>query len=141
MAFGNARNGEDDDLAEINMVPLIDVMLVLVVIFIVTAPLLGHAVKVQLPQATSRPADAPPEAIRLSVSADGSLAWNGQPVAEGELDERFADAARADPSTELRLMADRAVPYGDVAKVMAAAARNGLGRIGFATEPVPQAGN
>ncbi|ANX03337.1 ExbD/TolR family protein [Immundisolibacter cernigliae] len=136
MAFGGfGDQGRQRPTAEINMIPLIDVMLVLLVIFIVTAPLLTHAVRVDLPQASSAPAPADPQAIDVSIDAQGQTFWNAEPVTEEELAARLAAAAQHQPQPELRLRADGAVAYRKVALVMAAAASAGLERIGFVTTP------
>jgi biopolymer transport protein ExbD len=138
MAFGSLSDnddGDDGDLADINMIPLIDVMLVLLVIFIVTAPLLTHAVKVELPKASLMPNPTPPEHVELAVDAASRLRWNGTPIEASELDARFAVAAKQAPQPELQLRADRTTPYEKLAELMSAAARAGLTRIGFVTEP------
>lgn len=124
----------DRHLAEINMVPLIDVMLVLLVIFIVTAPLLTHAVKVDLPHA-SADATPPQSPVELAIRNNGDLYWNGEPVSQDALAERMQDAARQTPAPELRIRADRLTPYERVAQAMALASRLGLARIGFVTRP------
>jgi biopolymer transport protein ExbD len=124
-----------EPMREINTTPLIDVMLVLLVIFIITAPLLTHAVKIDLPKASSNPNITLPENIQLAVRADGAVYWNGQPVEAPELAARMSAAARLDPQPELHLRADRTTPYEKVAQVMSAAARAGLTKIGFVTEP------
>lgn len=134
MGMGKPVGGADRHLAEINMVPLIDVMLVLLVIFIVTAPLLTHAVKVDLPQASADA--APPQApVQLAIRDNGEIYWNGEPVSPETLDSRMRDAAQQTPIPELRLHADRYTPYELVAKAMAQASRAGLNRIGFVTQP------
>lgn len=139
MAFASMDDGNDDTpLAEINMVPLIDVMLVLLIIFMVTAPLLTHAVKVDLPKATSAPNRTPPEAIQLSIDASQQVFWNGERVDTGQLQERFRAAAsqtRASEPPELHIRAERNTPYERIAQVMSDAARQGLTRIGFVTDP------
>jgi len=136
MAFGALnRDHGTAPLAEINMIPLIDVMLVLLVIFIVTAPLLTHAVRVELPKAASRPAAARPDAVQLAVRADGEVAWNGERIDASRLDARLAAVATQTPQPELRLAADRTVQYQRVADVMAAAARAGVTRLAFVTDP------
>jgi biopolymer transport protein ExbD len=122
-------------MAEMNVVPLVDVMLVLLVIFIITAPLLTHAVKIDLPKAASRPNLTQPDHIELAIRQDGSLFWNGVPVRQEELGFRFAAEALHQPQPELHIHADRLAYYDAVAKVMAAAARAGLGRIGFVSDP------
>ena len=136
MAFGSFTEGDAaGDLAEINMIPLIDVMLVLLVIFIVTAPLLTHAVKVDLPKATSAPNLTKPKNVQLAIDAATQLFWNGTPIEAEELDRRLKAAAALSPQPELHLRAERTTPYEKVAEVMSAAARAGLSRIGFVTEP------
>ena len=143
MAFAslNGDTGSDDaePLAEINMVPLIDVMLVLLIIFMVTAPLLTHAVKVDLPKASSTVSEPRPDAIELSIDRDGQAFWNGQAVDAHALETRLGETASTARSTgtppELRLRADRQTPYEKVAQVMSAASRHGLTRLGFVTDP------
>ena len=139
MAFASMDGGEDEPLAEINMVPLIDVMLVLLIIFMVTAPLLTHAVKVDLPKAASTASEPRPEAIELSIDRDGQVFWNGQAIEATDLETRLAEAGantgQAAVVPELRLRADRQTPYEKVAKVMSAASRHGLTRLGFVTDP------
>lgn len=136
MAFGGFNGGQDQPMAEINMIPLVDVMLVLLVIFIITAPVLTHAVKVNMPVASSEPnTEIAEETISLAVAADGALYWNGEPVAADVLEPRLAAAVRHAPERELHLQADRLTPYEHVARVMATARRAGIRRIGFLTEP------
>jgi biopolymer transport protein ExbD len=136
MAFGGfSKGGEGAPMAEINMVPLIDVMLVLLVIFMVTAPLLTHAVKIDLPKAASAPNLTRPDHVSLAIDAGGRLTWNGEPVARAELAQRLAGAAAQQPQPELHLRADRTTQYQTIAEVMAAAARSGLVRIGFVSDP------
>ncbi|MDR3369348.1 biopolymer transporter ExbD [Rhodoferax sp.] len=131
MAMPNSSRGERH-LAEINMVPLIDVMLVLLVIFIVTAPLLTHAVKIDLPKANAD-ATQPKAPVQLAIRANGDLFWNGEPVSQASLTQRMTEAAKQQPVPELRIHADRLTPYEHIAQVMALAARMGLSRIGFVT--------
>jgi biopolymer transport protein ExbD len=138
MAFGSLSEHDGDGadhIAEINMIPLIDVMLVLLIIFMITAPLLTHAVKVELPQASSTPNPTPPGTVELSIDAASRLHWNGTPIDEAGLAVRLESAARQARPPELQLRADRTTPYEQVARVMSAAARAGLTRIGFVTEP------
>lgn len=129
----------DDDgataLAEINVVPLVDVMLVLLVIFIITAPLLTHAVKVDLPQATSIPNDRKSATVQLAIDAAGTTYWNGEIVDRTDVQTRLAQSARLTPAPELHIRADRTTPYERVAEVLADAARAGLTRIGFVSTP------
>ena len=136
MAFGGFSKGsESAPMAEINMIPLIDVMLVLLVIFIITAPLLTHSVKIDLPKASSHPNLTRPENIQLGIKASGEIYWNGESVDKRALALRMAEAAKLDPQPEIHLRADRTTEYQSVAQVMAAAAKAGLVKIGFVSEP------
>ena len=136
MAFGQfGRSGESTPMAEINMIPLIDVMLVLLVIFIITAPLLTHAVKIELPKASSNPNLTQPDNIQLGIRASGEVFWNGEAVDPAALALRMRAAARLEPQPEIHLRADRTTEYQKVAEVMSAAAKAGLVRIGFVTQP------
>jgi len=136
MAFGGFRQGsETAPMAEINMIPLIDVMLVLLVIFIVTAPLLTHAVKLDLPQASSQPNLTKPEHISLSITADGGLFWNGERVERPGLRDKLAAAAKQRPQPEIHMRADREARYQAISEVMADAANAGMSRFGFVSTP------
>ncbi len=136
MSFGRLeRGGQAAPISDINVTPLVDVLLVLVVILLVTAPLLASALRLDLPQAAgTRPADAP-RFLSVAVDAQGQLFVNDQPSSPAELAERLAQAAQANPDTELRLRADQAVPYGRVVEVVGAAQQAGLSRIAFVAEP------
>ncbi|HJT50534.1 MAG TPA: biopolymer transporter ExbD [Nitrosospira sp.] len=139
MAFGSMDNGSREaPLSEINVVPLVDVMLVLLVIFIITAPLLTHSVKVDLPKASSNPNITQPEHIQFALQEDASLYWNGELVTMDQLAPRFEAATKQDPNIELHIRADKHVHYGQVAEVMSIAAKAGLLRIGFVTDPSKQ---
>jgi len=122
-------------MAEINMIPLIDVMLVLLVIFIITAPLLTHAVKVDLPRASSQPNLTKPDNVQLAIDAQGLIYWNGAVVERPALRERMDAAGKLRPQPEVHIRADGAVAYRKVAEVMADAAKSGLTRIGFVSDP------
>jgi biopolymer transport protein ExbD len=136
MAFGGFdQEAEQRPMAEINMIPLIDVMLVLLVIFIITAPLLTHAVKVDLPKASSAPNLTKPENIQLALDGEGRLWWNGEQVDDATLEARMRTAAKLTPQPEVHLRADGGLAYRNVARVMAKAAKVGLVRIGFVTVP------
>jgi len=136
MAFGGfSKSQTNQPMAEINMIPLIDVMLVLLVIFIITAPMMTHAVKVELPKASSAPEEQKPEVIRLTIDAVGAVYWNDQKVEEADWRLRMAEAAKNPTQPELRIRADGASAYRNVAGVMSDAASAGLTKIGFVTEP------
>ena len=125
-------------MSDINMVPLIDVMLVLLVIFIVTAPLLTQAVKLDLPKASSQVNDLRPQKIDIAIDAQGVLHWDGEPLTRAELQQRLAQAATLPVQPELHLRADQNVAYRYVAQTLADASKAGLGRIGFVSEPETQ---
>ena len=136
MAFGSLANQRGaQPVAEINMIPLIDVMLVLLVIFIVTAPLLTHAVKIDLPKASSQVNTPKRDNVHLSIDAAGSVYWNGEPVQAEAQRARMQAAARLDPQPELHIRADGDLAYRQVVSVMSDAAKAGLTRIGFVTDP------
>jgi biopolymer transport protein ExbD len=135
MAFGGFnQQGSNAPMAEINMVPLIDVMLVLLVIFMVTAPMMTNAVKVNLPTASSAPIK-PSEKVDLSLDGAGQLYWNKQPLSKEELLTRLRATGLTAPDTEVHLHADKDTRYELIAEVMAGAARAGLSKIGFVTQP------
>jgi biopolymer transport protein ExbD len=125
-------------MSDINVVPLVDVMLVLLVIFIITVPLLTNAVKIDLPKASSSPNITRPEHIEFGIRENGDLFWNGEKVTLDQLPARFAAAAKTLPQPELHIRADRHAEYEPVAKVMSLAAQAGLTRIGFVTDPSMQ---
>lgn len=138
MAIGSLGNGQRQmPVAEINVVPLVDVMLVLLVVFIITAPLLTHSVKIDLPKASSNANLTQPDHIEFGIRTDGSLYWNGEAVALEQLAPRFAAEAKKQPQPEIHIRADRLTPYENVAKVMAVAAKSGMVRIGFVSDPTP----
>ena len=137
MAFGRLERRQDaPPMSEINVTPLVDVMLVLLVIFMLTAPLLTSAVRLDLPSADAPPAAAAPAPLTLALDAKGALFLNDRPVTSEQLRERLQDAARLNPETELQLRADQALAYGKVVEVMALAQKAGLLRIGFVAQPV-----
>ena len=136
MAFGGfGRDGGTAPMGEINMIPLIDVMLVLLVIFIITAPLLTHAVKVDLPKASSVANVTRPDNVQLGIDRDGLVFWNGEVLDRQGWRSRMDAAATQRPQPEVHIRADGAVAYRRVAQVMADAAKAGLTRIGFVTDP------
>ena len=134
MAFGT-QDETDDVMNEINMTPLVDVMLVLLIIFMITVPVMKHAVDIDLPRATSLPQDSKPETIRLSVDAQGVYYWNEARIEDAELERQLQLSAARQPQPELHIRGDRAVRYERVAQLMSAAKRAGLHKIGFVTDP------
>ena len=134
MAFGT-QDDTDDVMNEINMTPLVDVMLVLLIIFIITVPVMQHSVNIDLPRATSQPPDIKPETVRLGVDAAGSYFINDVKIADEDLAPRLKAAAAQSPQPELHIQGDKSVRYERVAQAMAAAQQAGLRKIGFITEP------
>ncbi|KAF3998617.1 ExbD/TolR family protein [Glaciimonas immobilis] len=136
MSFGGFNDNQHSaPMADINITPMVDVMLVLLVIFIITAPLFTHAVKVNLPTAQSAPAPEKPETVSLSIDRAGKMFWNDAPVAEAELTSRIIEASKQRPQPEIQLRADKDTRYQVLAQVMALAQNNGLTKLGFVTDP------
>lgn len=136
MAFGSGLDSRADEVvSDINMVPLIDVMMVLLIIFIITVPVLTHTVKLDLPRVDNTPQAIKPEAIHLSISKDGGVFWNQDRLDEQQLQQRLQAAAQSEPQPEVFIRGDRKVQYEHVAKAMAAVQRAGLLKLGFVTEP------
>lgn len=136
MAFGSFDDsGHSQQNAEINVVPLIDVMLVLLVIFIITAPLLTNAVKLDLPTATSNINQIKRENVQIAIDATGQLFWNGQAIDRFDLQARLAQSSKLEPQPEIQLHADKTIVYQRVAEVLSDAAKVGMTHIGFVTEP------
>ena len=134
MAFGT-QDDTDEVMNEINMTPLVDVMLVLLIIFIITIPVMKHSVNIDLPRATNQPQDAKPQTVRLSVDAQGSYFWNETQVTDAQLLVQLKEQAAKNPQPDLHIRGDKAVRYERVAQAMAAAQQAGLKKIGFITEP------
>jgi biopolymer transport protein ExbD len=135
MAFGGFSEEAGGEMAEINVIPLVDIMLVLLVIFIITAPVITHAVKVDLPQVSHEVNHIEPETVTLSIGAEGDMHWDNQPIAGEELEERLTRAASDNPALELHLRADQDTAYERVAWVLARARTAGVVHIGFVTLP------
>jgi len=137
MAFGGfSDNDSGRPMAEINMIPLIDVMLVLLIIFIVTAPLLTHSIKINLPKATTQVNLEKPETVTLSIDGSGNLFWDSNRIDDAQLAANLAGAAKRNPQPELHLRAEKTTQYQRLAEVMSAAQNAGVIKIGFITEPV-----
>ena len=136
MAFGT-QDETDEVMNEINMTPLVDVMLVLLIIFIITVPVMKHSVNIDLPRASSQPQDARPETLRLSVDAQGAYFLNEQRIDDKDLPRLLKAEAAKDPQPELHIRGDKEVRYERVAQAMSAAQQSGMRKIGFITEPKP----
>ena len=136
MAFGRLpRAAQAKPFSDINVTPLVDVMLVLLVIFILTAPLLTSAIRLDLPQSKAAQAGEAPEALSLSLKASGELFINDKPVTLAALPSQLQQMANQKPNLEVQLRVDQAVPYGQVLELMSLAQLAGLSRIGFVTAP------
>jgi biopolymer transport protein ExbD/biopolymer transport protein TolR len=136
MAFGRLeRSSKATPMSDINMTPLIDVMLVLLVIFMITAPLMTSSLKLDLPKAEGAQPNDAPQFISIALDPQGSLYFGEEAVDVTTFATRVSDTARKNPRTEVQLRADKAVPYGRVAEVIGLVQKAGLNRIGFVTEP------
>ena len=134
MAFGTQED-TDEVMNEINMTPMVDVMLVLLIIFIITVPVLKHAVNIELPAASNVREIDKPETVQLTIDAQGGYFWNGEPVADAALGTRLEQLAQQQPQPAVHLRGDKDVRYERVAQAMALAQRAGVRRLGFVTEP------
>jgi biopolymer transport protein ExbD len=134
MAF-SVRDQEGDMLSEINMIPLIDVMLVLLIVFMITVPVMKHAVSVDLPQASSTLVKDKPSTIQLSVAADGQYHWDEKKISDEQLAVMLSNAAQQTPQPSLHIRGDKEVRYERVAQAMSAAHRAGIQNLGFVTVP------
>jgi len=136
MAFGGFGGGDNNaPMSEINTTPLVDVMLVLLIIFMITAPLMTHSVQIDLPTATNEPTQVEPETITVSLNESGQLYWNDDPIDEAALEQRLALEADKTPQPELHLRADKGTRYEAIARLMAAARQAGIEKLGFVTLP------
>ena len=135
MAFGRLeRSSRPAPMSDINMTPLIDVMLVLLVIFIITAPLMTSSLKLDLPKTDAATPTSAPAFIALAIDSEGRLFFGDEPLSRDALAARVAAAAKGNPQLEVQLRADQKVPYGQVAEMLALIQKAGLNRIGFITE-------
>ncbi len=140
MAFGRLqRSPTSQPMSDINMTPLIDVMLVLLVIFIITAPLMSASLRLDLPKTDGAQVSSAVQFVSVSVDAQGRLFWGDEPQSEGQLTARVREAAQRQPATEVQLRADKNVSYGRIAELIGLVQAGGLSRIGFVTETAAQA--
>jgi biopolymer transport protein ExbD len=131
MGMSIGGGGEDEPMMDINMTPLIDVMLVLLIMFIITIPVMTHAVKLDMPRASNAPSQVQPVVINLEIDFDGTVLWNGTPVEVEALEGYFRREAANDPQPELHIRPSKRAKYDVVARVLASAQRNGMRKIGF----------
>lgn len=135
MAFGRAPENHDEVLSEINVTPFVDVMLVLLVVLILAVPVLTHAVKLDLPQAKAQPDSSQTDAITIAVTRDGVLFWEDEALPEEIFEKRLQSLAQQKIQPEIRIRGDRQAEYGHIVRVMAAAQRAGIRKVGFITQP------
>lgn len=135
MDQGFLPSEDESVMSEINMIPLVDIMLVLLIVFIITAPVMHHAFNLELPQETNQPQEIEPDAIQLAVQTDGSYRWNADAVTEEELILRLEQAAAQETQPMLHLSADKSARYEHVIHVMSLAQQASLTKIGFVTVP------
>ena len=131
MGMSIGGGGDDEPMMDINMTPLIDVMLVLLIMFIITIPVMTHAVKLDMPRASNAPSQVQPVVINLEIDFDGTVLWNGTPVEVESLEGYFRREAANDPQPELHIRPSKRAKYDVVARVLASAQRNGMRKIGF----------
>lgn len=133
MAF---QLGDDDShgMNEMNLIPLIDIMLVLMIIFLVTATVLNPTVPLNLPKTSAQVNEAPPEVLQISVDKDAGIFWDSQPITLEELNKRFVEQAKAGKNPSIQLRADKESKYDTVAQVLASASGAGLTKIAFVSE-------
>ena len=135
MAFGGGFDSDNEVMSEINMTPLVDVMLVLLIIFIITVPVLTHSVKVDLPRVSNEKQEIKPQTVTLTVKADGAVFWDDTPIDAAALELKLVEQAQKQPQPEVHIRGDKAAPYEHVLKTMAAVQQSGLLKLGFISEP------
>jgi biopolymer transport protein ExbD len=139
MAIGNDGDGEDEVNSTINTTPLVDVMLVLLIIFLITIPVVTHTVPVKLPSETNQPYKTKPENINIAINKDGDMFWNEAPIASTDiLLDKLKVVAVQVPQPELHIRGDQNTRYEFVGKVILTAQRAGIAKVGFVTEPPPK---
>jgi biopolymer transport protein ExbD len=132
MGMSVGGGGDDEPMMDINTTPLIDIMLVLLIMFIITIPVMTHAVKLDMPRASNAPSLTQPVIINLEIDFDGTVLWNGAAIPDiDQLDVYFRREARNDPQPELHIRPNKRADYDTVARVLASAQRNGMKKIGF----------
>lgn len=142
MSFGRLeRSKGSEPMSEINVTPMVDVMLVLLVIFILTAPLMASSIKLDLPKTDAAKASEAPKFVTLVIDKSGQIFFNEQPIVLDALKTTLTQTAVKNPDTEVQLRADTAVPYGKVVEVMGTAQKAGLNRIGFVADAPAAAAN
>ncbi|MDO4640679.1 MAG: biopolymer transporter ExbD [Neisseria sp.] len=136
MAFGNMEHGDDAPMADMNVTPLVDVMLVLLIVFMITMPVLTHSIPIQLPTASeqAKPKDEPKEPLRLAIDVNGKYFLDDKETSQADLDEVLKEAKSKNPDVILAIDADKDVSYNAVAQALNSAKDAGVGKVGFVTE-------
>ena len=141
MSIGPAEDGDDEVVAAINTTPLVDIMLVLLIIFLITIPVVTHSVPVSLPKEVNIPTQTKPDNINLSVAKDGAMFWNEQPVADiATLFDKMKAVAIRQPQPEVHIRGDQDARYAFIGKIIVTCQRAGISKVGFITEPPPHGG-
>ncbi len=136
MAFGGGLDNDEEVMKEINVTPLVDVMLVLLIIFILTIPVLTHTVELNLPEVSSQPSQTSQEnIITIAIARNGSISWNNETLSEDELTLRFHALLQQENPPEIQIRGDQYTDYGNVVKIMALAQESGIKKLGFITKP------
>lgn len=135
MSFGSPLDDDSTEMSDINMTPLIDVMLVLLIIFMITLPVITHSVQVDLPKANNEQTNTKPDVVTLTIDKDGNSFWNDTAISSQELEQRLAATSKINPQPEIHIRGDKKVEYQYMIKAMAAAQKAGLTKLGFITEP------
>ena len=136
ISLGSSNQDDDEVVAYINTTPLVDVMLVLLIIFLITIPVVRNSVAVQLPKETNEARESRPENVEVSVAADGSIYWNDLRLANtAQLVDRLKSVAGKKPQPEVHVRGDQAANYESIGRVLYACQRAGIARVGFITEP------
>src|SRR5688500_19007895 len=131
----SAGGNEGGVMVEINVTPLVDVMLVLLIIFMITAPLMSHKVQIELPEAIAQPNEQEPRTITLAMKEDGDIYWNDEEVTREYLQTQLRVEARREPQANLQIRADKTTAYGELMKLVAVAKNSGMKKVGFITTP------
>ena len=138
MAFGGFKARQDTGpMAEINVTPMVDIMLVLLIIFIISAPLFTHALQLDLPNAPSKQVEDPVKPVKIAIDANGVFYWQDKIVTKAALIQHMEEAAKTEPQPEVQLSADKSTRYEHIADIMSAAQEHGLTKLGFVTDPKP----
>lgn len=131
----SSGGGAGEVSSEINVTPMIDVLLVLLIIFMITAPLMSHKIVVELPQATAEPNKEPPSTITIALKYSGETYWNDEPIAPGAIERQLRIEAKRVPQPPVQFRADKQTEYREVMKLMAAAKNAGMKKVGLITTP------